>query len=107
MLEKQKKWCQNKVEKGKKWIEKNRTMLAFGAGISVATTVCIIKNIYVQNRDCSVLVSQDDNNLILSMGRFNKLGNWKNEQIYTFSKADHVFENLIEAVNKVTTESKK
>lgn len=107
MLEKQKEWCQNKVEKGKKWLKKNNTKLAFGAGVSVTAAVCIAKSIYDQNRDCEVLVSQDDKDLILSMGRFNKLGNWKNEQRYRFSKADHMFENLVEAVNEVTTDSEK
>lgn len=32
MLEKQKKWCQNKVEKGKKWVNDNKFALGCAAG---------------------------------------------------------------------------
>lgn len=36
MLEKQKKWCQNQVEKGKKWVNDNKFALGCAAG-SIAT----------------------------------------------------------------------
>lgn len=37
MLEKQKEWCQNKVEKGKKWIKDHQ--LEIGYGLGVAATI--------------------------------------------------------------------
>ena len=39
MLEKQKKWCQNKVEKGKVWIEDHK--LVIGCTIGAASTVLL------------------------------------------------------------------
>lgn len=39
MLEKQKKWCQNKVEKGKAWIEDHK--LVIGCTVGAASTVLL------------------------------------------------------------------
>ena len=39
MLEKQKEWCQNKVEKGKAWIEDHK--LVIGCAVGAASTVLL------------------------------------------------------------------
>lgn len=39
MLEKQKRWCQNNVKKGKKWMKKNKNALIFGAGCATTTVI--------------------------------------------------------------------
>lgn len=39
MLEKQKEWCQNKVEKGKAWIENHR--LVIGCAVGATSTVLL------------------------------------------------------------------
>lgn len=39
MLEKQKIWCKEKLEKGKVWFNKNKVAISFGAGM--ATMACV------------------------------------------------------------------
>lgn len=42
MLEKQKKWCQNKVEKGKEWLKKNKGAIGFGLGAATMTALYLL-----------------------------------------------------------------
>lgn len=39
MLEKQKEWCQNKVEKGKKWVKDHKFWIGYGVGIASMVAV--------------------------------------------------------------------
>lgn len=42
MLEKQKKWCYEKVEKGKKWIKNNRGAIGFGLGAATVAGLYLL-----------------------------------------------------------------
>ena len=61
MLEKQKEWCQNKVEKGKKWVKKNKDALIFGAGCATTTAVLLGIEKLLENKQAGIAFSHIEN----------------------------------------------
>ena len=61
MLEKQKEWCQNKVEKGKKWVKKNKDALILGAGCATTTAVLLGIEKLLENKQAGIAFGHIEN----------------------------------------------
>ena len=78
MLEKQKKWCQNQVEKGKKWVNDNKFALGCAAGSIATLGIGMILGKINEPKEGTVIYKREeafDNNVIgrvLWRNRFGK-----------------------------------
>lgn len=67
MLEKQKEWCQNKVEKGKKWVKDHKFGIGCAVGGASAVLLTIITKKIMEPKDFMV---QTGTNTDLEEGNF-------------------------------------
>lgn len=67
MLEKQKKWCHEKVEKGKKWVIRNQRAICFGFGAATAVGVGLILEKCIEPKEVMI---QTGTNTELEAGNF-------------------------------------
>lgn len=67
MLEKQKKWCHEKVEKGKKWVIRNQRVICFGFGAATAVGIGLIFEKFMEPKEFMI---QTGTNSRLEEGNF-------------------------------------
>ena len=67
MLEKQKEWCQNKVEKGKAWIEDHKLVIGCAVGATSTVLLQVIRKKIMEPKEFMI---QTGTNTDLEVGNF-------------------------------------
>lgn len=115
MLEKQKKWCQEKVEKGKKWVEERKFEIgvSVGAVIACGSIMLASKLSEPEKRECQVYygdLSKDgfcDFAIgLVDIDRFGRRHEYEEKTIFlNESSKDRLFD-MIEQAIKVTKQKR-
>lgn len=105
MLEKQKEWCQNNLEKGKKWFKENKMAIGFGLGAaSMAGMYLLLEKI---NEPKSGYISymrrlEEEKPDISAMVFYeNRLGKLKQMVNIKYDYADPELKELCDNLNRV------
>lgn len=106
MLEKQKEWCQNKVEKGKKWLKKNKGAIGFGLGAATMTALYLLAEKLDEPKGGNIIYTRrledDKPNMMASVYYKNRFGKEKNllniRYSYTYRGLKELCDNLNEIV---------
>lgn len=100
MLEKTKKWCKNKIEKGKEWFKENRLAIGFGLGsASALASVMLIDKLCEPKEGAIEFIPKEDENYasarIFYKDRFGKEYNPLNIGYDTTGEAWHDLTNKV------------
>lgn len=105
MLEKQKEWCQNKAEKGKKWLKKNKGAIGFGLGAATISALYLLAEKLDEPKEGGIAFtrrSEDDKpGIIASVYYKNRFGKEKNPMSLQYDYADTALKKLCDNLNEV------
>ena len=105
MLEKQKEWCQNKVEKGKKWFKKNKGAIGFGLGAATVSALYLLAEKLDEPKSGSITYTrcfEDDKPDIMAKVYYeNRFGKWKNPLNIQYGYTDPELKELCDNLNEV------
>lgn len=105
MLEKQKEWCQNKVEKGKNWLKKNRGAIGFGLGAATMAGLYMLAE-KMDEPQCGAItftrrLEDETPDIKASVWYKNRFGKEKNPLNIQYGYADTELKELCDNLNQV------
>lgn len=105
MLEKQKEWCQNKVEKGKRWLKKNKGAIGFGLGAATMTALYLLAEKLDEPKSGYInftrRLGDDKPDIIANVYYGNCFGKAKNPLNIRYGYADPELKELCDNLNQV------
>ena len=105
MLEKRKEWCQNKVEKGKKLLKKNKGAIGFGLGAATMTALYLLAEKLDEPKSGSITYTrclEDDKPDIMARVYYeNRFGKGKNLLNIRYGYTDPELKELCGNLNEV------
>ena len=105
MLEKQKEWCQNKVEKGKKWLKKNKGAIGFGFGAATMTALYLLAEKLDESKGGNITFTRrledDKPDIMASVYYKNRFGKEKNPLNIQYGYADSELKELCDNLNEI------
>lgn len=105
MLEKQKEWCQNKVEKGKKWLKKNKGAIGFGLGAATISALYLLAEKLDEPTGGIITFTRqledDKPDVMVGVHYKNRLGKVKNPMSIRYGYADPELKELCDNLNEI------
>lgn len=105
MLEKQKEWCQNKVEKGKKWLKKNKGAIGFGLGAATISALYLLAKKLDEPKEGVITFTRrledDKPDIIASVYYKNRFGKEKKPTNIQYDYASTELKELCDNLNEI------
>lgn len=103
MLEKRKEWCQERIKRGKAWIEKNRFEIGFGLGAATLVAIGLIAEKVFEPKEIVVQTGHnekiEDRNFLLRVTAIDRFGGEHPSPWARFENGDEDKERIIKAID--------